>query len=68
MILFLEKFIIFIFIFQFEENSLDLVISSLSLHWVNNLPGAFGNILKALKPDGVFLASVFGGDTLYELR
>ncbi|KAH8319936.1 hypothetical protein KR074_009687 [Drosophila pseudoananassae] len=53
---------------DFEENSLDLVISSLSLHWVNDLPGCFANIKRSLKPDGVFIASMFGGDTLYELR
>ncbi|XP_044736485.1 arginine-hydroxylase NDUFAF5, mitochondrial, partial [Chrysoperla carnea] len=53
---------------EFEENSLDLVISNLSLHWVNNLPQAFHNILRALKNDGVFMAAVFGGDTLFELR
>lgn len=54
--------------FDFEENSLDLVISSLSLHWVNDLPGCFQRIQRALKPDGVFMASLFGGETLYELR
>lgn len=53
---------------EFEPNSLDLVVSSLSLHWVNDLPKAFKQILISLKEDGVFLASVFGGDTLYELR
>ncbi|XP_018320086.2 arginine-hydroxylase NDUFAF5, mitochondrial [Agrilus planipennis] len=53
---------------EFEPNSLDLVVSSLSLHWVNDLPGAFKRILQALKQDGVLLAAVFGGDTLYELR
>ncbi|KAF2884906.1 hypothetical protein ILUMI_21277 [Ignelater luminosus] len=53
---------------HFEPNSLDLVVSSLNLHWVNDLPGAFKRILNSLKQDGVFLASVFGGDTLYELR
>ncbi|EEZ98317.1 arginine-hydroxylase NDUFAF5, mitochondrial [Tribolium castaneum] len=53
---------------EFEPNSLDLVISSLSLHWVNDLPNAFKQILKSLKEDGVLLAAVFGGDTLYELR
>ncbi|XP_062135569.1 arginine-hydroxylase NDUFAF5, mitochondrial [Drosophila sulfurigaster albostrigata] len=53
---------------EFEENSLDLVISSLSLHWVNDLPGCFAKIKSSLKPDGVFIASLFGGDTLYELR
>ncbi|KAL5288632.1 NDUFAF5 family protein [Megaselia abdita] len=51
-----------------EENSLDLVISSLSLHWVNDLPGCFQKIMKSLKPDGVFIASLFGGETLFELR
>ncbi|KAL9916452.1 arginine-hydroxylase NDUFAF5, mitochondrial [Glossina fuscipes] len=53
---------------EFAENSLDLVMSSLSLHWVNDLPGCFSRIIKSLKPDGVFIASMFGGDTLYELR
>lgn len=53
---------------EFEPNSLDLVVSCLSLHWVNDLPKAFHKILESLKQDGVFLASVFGGDTLYELR
>ncbi|XP_057667715.1 arginine-hydroxylase NDUFAF5, mitochondrial [Diorhabda carinulata] len=53
---------------EFEPNSLDLVVSCLSLHWVNDLPRAFKRILESLKEDGVFLAAVFGGDTLYELR
>lgn len=53
---------------KFDENSLDMVISNLSLHWVNNLPGCFKGIINGLKPDGVFLASIFGGDTLFELR
>uniref|UniRef100_A0A023F7U5 Arginine-hydroxylase NDUFAF5, mitochondrial n=1 Tax=Triatoma infestans TaxID=30076 RepID=A0A023F7U5_TRIIF len=52
----------------FEENSMDMVMSNLSLHWVNNLPGTFAQVLKCLKNDGVFLGSVFGGDTLFELR
>lgn len=54
--------------FEFEENSLDMVISSLSLHWVNDLPGLFRSINKCLINDGVFLAALFGGETLYELR
>ncbi|XP_005186547.2 arginine-hydroxylase NDUFAF5, mitochondrial isoform X2 [Musca domestica] len=53
---------------DFAENSLDLVLSSLSLHWVNDLPGCFGRVIRSLKEDGVFIASMFGGDTLYELR
>lgn len=52
----------------FEEDSVDMVMSNLSLHWVNNLPGTFSQVLKCLKNDGVFLGSVFGGDTLFELR
>ena len=52
----------------FEEESLDLVFSSLSLHWVNQLPSTFQQIFRSLKNDGVFIGCVFGGDTLYELR
>lgn len=52
----------------FEVNTVDLVVSNLTLHWVNDLPGTFFQILCSLKNDGVFIASVFGGDTLYELR
>jgi len=51
-----------------SENSLDLIISNLNLHWVNDLPGALIQIRKALRPDGLFLASLFGGRTLKELR
>lgn len=52
----------------FEPASVDLVTSSLSMHWVNDLPGAFRQIINCLKSDGVFMGAVFGGDTLYELR
>lgn len=44
------------------------MISNLALHWFNDLPGIFKSINSCLKPDGVFLASLFGGETLYELR
>lgn len=54
--------------FNFNETSIDLVLSCLSLHWVNNLPGTFKRIQQSLQPDGVFLAALLGGDTLYELR
>ncbi|XP_076686764.1 arginine-hydroxylase NDUFAF5, mitochondrial [Andrena cerasifolii] len=54
--------------FSFEPESLDLVISALSLHWVNNLPGCFRSINESLRNDGVFMAAMFGGETLYELR
>lgn len=52
----------------FAEASLDAVFSCLSLHWVNDLPGALVQIRRALKPDGLFLAALFGGETLVELR
>ena len=52
----------------FADSSLDLVVSSLSLHWVNDLPGTLVQIRRALKPDGLFLAALFGGHTLHELR
>ncbi|KAM4771958.1 arginine-hydroxylase NDUFAF5, mitochondrial [Rhinophrynus dorsalis] len=52
----------------FKENTFDLVVSSLSLHWVNDLPRAFQEIHRVLKADGVFIGAMFGGETLYELR
>ncbi len=52
----------------FAAHSLDLVISNLTLHWVNDLPGCLVQIRRSLKPDGLFLAALFGGDTLTELR
>ena len=48
--------------------SLDLVVSNLSLHWVNDLPGALLQVRQALRPDGLFVATLLGGDTLHELR
>lgn len=52
----------------FAAASLDLVVSLLSLHWTNDLPGALLQIRTALKPDGLFLGTFFGGATLTELR
>lgn len=52
----------------FAPGSFDLILSCLSLHWVNDLPGALIQIRRALKPDGLFLAAMFGGATLVELR
>lgn len=52
----------------FEPGSFDLVTSVLSLHAVNDLPGALIQIRRALKPDGLFIAALFGGATLHELR
>ncbi|XP_020554590.1 putative methyltransferase At1g22800 isoform X2 [Sesamum indicum] len=51
-----------------KESSLDLVISCLGLHWTNDLPGAMIQSRLALKPDGLFLAAILGGETLRELR
>ena len=51
-----------------RADSLDLVVSTLSLHWVNDLPGALVQIRQALKPDGLLLAAMLGGETLFELR
>ncbi len=52
----------------FAPESFDLVLSNLSLHWVNDLPGCLLQIRQTLKPDGLFLAAMFGGGTLVELR
>ena len=52
----------------FADRSLDLVVSSLALHWVNDLPGALAQIRRALKAGGLFLAALLGGETLSELR
>ncbi len=52
----------------FGDASFDLILSCASLHLVNDLPGALIQIRQALKPDGVFLAALFGGATLTELR
>lgn len=52
----------------FAEGAFDLVVASLSLHWVNDLPGALVQIRRALAPDGLFLASLPGLPTLQELR
>jgi SAM-dependent methyltransferase len=48
--------------------SLDLVVSALALQFVNDLPGVLAQISRALKPDGLLLAAMIGGDTLTELR
>lgn len=52
----------------FADESVDIFTSSLSLHWVNNLPGLFREVNRCLKKDGVFIGSMFGGETLFELR
>ncbi len=52
----------------FANGSLGLATSILSLHWANDLPGALIQIRRALKPDGLFIGALFGGETLTELR
>ena len=52
----------------FADATLDLVVSALALQFVNDLPGVLVQIRRALKPDGLFLAALMGGETLTELR
>ncbi|CAH8392432.1 unnamed protein product [Eruca vesicaria subsp. sativa] len=51
-----------------KESSVDLIISSLGLHWTNDLPGSMIQCKLALKPDGLFLAAILGGETLKFVR
>ncbi|KAK4133099.1 S-adenosyl-L-methionine-dependent methyltransferase [Trichocladium antarcticum] len=52
----------------FEPASFDMVLSSLALHWINDLPGVLAQINSVLKPDSPFIGAMLGGDTLFELR
>ena len=52
----------------FADGSLDLVVSALALQSVNDLPGTLVQVRRALRPDGLFLAALVGGDSLNELR
>src|ERR1700676_1599220 len=52
----------------FRPESLDLAVSALGFQFVNDLPGVLAQIRRALKPDGMLLAAMTGGDTLTELR
>lgn len=52
----------------FAEESLDLAVSTLALHWTNDVIGALIQIRRALKPDGLFIGAFLGGVTLTELR
>jgi SAM-dependent methyltransferase len=51
-----------------QPESLDLVVSALAFQFVNDLPGVLAQIRRTLKPDGLLLAAMIGGDTLTELR
>jgi SAM-dependent methyltransferase len=55
-------------VLPFQDGSFDLVISNLAFHWVNDLPGMLTQIRRVLRPDGLLLASLFGGETITELR
>jgi SAM-dependent methyltransferase len=52
----------------FRPQSLDLVVSALAFQFANDLPGVLAQIRRALRPDGLLLAAMIGGDTLTELR
>jgi len=52
----------------FQANTFDAVFSSLSLHWINDLPSVLAQVNNVLKPDAPFISVMMGGDSLYELR
>ena len=52
----------------FGKASLDLVLSAMTLQYVNDLPGTLIQLRQALKPDGLFIGTMFGSETLIELR
>lgn len=51
-----------------QDGSVDLMVSLMTLHWANDLPGALAQIRRALRPDGLFLGTLLGAGTLKELR
>jgi SAM-dependent methyltransferase len=55
-------------VLPFADSSLDLVVSALTLQFVNDLPGTLIQIRRALRPDGLLLAALVGGESLNELR
>lgn len=52
----------------YAPGSFDLILSTLDLHTINDLPGSLLQIRKTLKPDGLFMAALFGGESLHQLR
>ena len=52
----------------FPPASFDLIAAPLTLHWVNDLPGALAQIMRTLQPDGLFVGALLGAGTLAELR
>lgn len=55
-------------VLNLQPGAHDLIIHALSLHWANDLVGQLVQARQALRPDGLFLAVLFGGQTLHELR
>lgn len=55
-------------VLPYQPGTFDAVLSSLSIHWINDLPGLLEQVNSVLKPDCPFIAAMFGGDTLFELR
>jgi NADH dehydrogenase [ubiquinone] 1 alpha subcomplex assembly factor 5 len=53
---------------RLEKESADLVISSMNLHWVNDLPSTLATVRRTLRPNGLFLGAMLGGETLREMR
>ncbi|KAF1979432.1 S-adenosyl-L-methionine-dependent methyltransferase [Bimuria novae-zelandiae CBS 107.79] len=52
----------------YDANTFDAVLSSLSMHWINDLPGVLAQVNNMLKPDSPFIGVMMGGDSLFELR
>lgn len=52
----------------FAAGAFDLIVSALALHWVNDLPGTLVQARRALRSDGLLIAALIGGETLFELR
>jgi len=52
----------------FDKQTYNLIVSNLSLHWVNDLPGTLIQVRRALKEDGLFVSAILGSGTLRELR
>ena len=52
----------------FADASFDIVLSSCALHWAGDLPAVFAEVRRVLRPDGLFLGALLGGETLAELR
>jgi len=55
-------------VLPFADGSFHLVLSAMSLHWVNDLPGTLVQLRRILRPDGLLLMALLGGETLKELR